>query len=252
VNLTTLEIRNLNKHFGGLYVSRDISLAIKQGELTAIIGPNGAGKTTLFNQITGYIAPDSGTIFFDGKEITGAEPEKLVNMGIVRAFQVASIFYDETVYDNLHLAALAYHQKNMNFITNRNVYGDVEDHCRFILERLGLAGKEGLRAFELSHGDQKVLDIAIALIMKPRLLLLDEPTAGMSPDERVKMTHLIRAIHEEFKLTTIFVEHDMDMVFGIADIIRVLVQGALIAEGTAEEIQKNEAVIDAYLGHEVL
>jgi len=250
--LTTLEIRNLNKHFGGLYVSRNISMEIKQGELTAIIGPNGAGKTTLFNQITGYIAPDSGSIFFDSSEITGAEPENLVKVGIVRAFQVASLFYDETVYDNLHLTALAYHHKNWNIFANRKVYRDVEDHCCFILERLGLAGKERLKAFELSHGDQKVLDIAIALTMKPTLLLLDEPTAGMSPDERVKMTHLIKEIHEEFKLTTLFVEHDMDMVFGIADIIRVLVQGELIAEGNAEEIQKNPAVIDAYLGHEVL
>ena len=250
--MTTLELKSVNKHFGGLHVSRNISMTVRQGELTAIIGPNGAGKTTLFNQITGYIAPDSGSVFFDGAEITGAEPEHLVKMGIVRAFQVASLFYDETVYDNLHLAALAFHGKNWNILTNRKVYREVEDHCRYILERLGLSGKGMLKAFELSHGDQKVLDIAIALTMKPKLLLLDEPTAGMSPDERVKMTALIRAIHEEFKLTTVFVEHDMDMVFGIADIIRVLVQGALIAEGNAEEIQKNPAVIDAYLGHEVL
>jgi len=250
--LTTLELRNVNKHFGGLHVSKNISLGIEPGELTAIIGPNGAGKTTLFNEITGYITPDNGGIFFDGVEITGAEPESLVKMGIVRAFQVASLFIDETVYDNLYLAALAFHGKNWNIFTNRSMYKDVEEHCRFILDRLGLSGKERLKAFELSHGDQKVLDIAIALTMKPKLLLLDEPTAGMSPDERVKMTHLIRAIHEEFELTTVFVEHDMDMVFGIADIIRVLVQGELIAEGNAEEIQKNEAVIEAYLGHEVL
>ncbi|NJD90759.1 MAG: ABC transporter ATP-binding protein [Geobacter sp.] len=227
-------------------------MGIEQGELTAIIGPNGAGKTTLFNQITGYIAPDNGNIFFDGLDITGKDPEILVKMGIVRAFQVASLFIDETVYDNLYLAALAYHGKNGNFFTNRRVYKDVAEHCHFILEKLGLSGKEKLKAFELSHGDQKVLDIAIALTMKPKLLLLDEPTAGMSPDERVKMTHMIRNIHEEFKLTTVFVEHDMDMVFGIADIIRVLVHGELIAEGNAEEIQKNPAVIDAYLGHEVL
>ena len=227
-------------------------MGIEHGEITAIIGPNGAGKTTLFNQITGYISPDTGGIFFNGAEITGAAPEQLVKMGIVRAFQVASLFCDETVYDNIYLAALAYHGKNWNIFTNRKAYNDVDEQCRFILDRLGLHGKERLKAFELSHGDQKVLDIAIALTMKPKLLLLDEPTAGMSPDERVKMTHLIRAIHKEFMLTTIFVEHDMDMVFGIADFIRVLVQGELIAVGSAEEIQKNPAVIDAYLGHEVL
>lgn len=227
-------------------------MGIETGEITAIIGPNGAGKTTLFNQITGYITPDNGSIYFNGMEITGKEPEQLVKTGIVRAFQVSSLFYDETVYDNLYLAALSCYEKNWNLFTNRSVYGEVRDHCRFILERLGLGDKQDVRAFELSHGDQKVLDIAIALAMKPKLLLLDEPTAGMSPDERVKMTHLIRAIHEEFRLTTVFVEHDMDMVFGIADIIRVLVQGELIAEGSAAEIQKNPAVIDAYLGHEVL
>ncbi len=242
----------MNKHFGGLHVSKNISIGIEQGELTAIIGPNGAGKTTLFNEITGYIAPDNGGIFFEGAEITGFHPESLVKMGIVRAFQVASLFYDKTVYDNLYLTALAYHGRSWNVFTNWKTFKDVEEHCRFILDRLGLSGKEGLKAFELSHGDQKVLDIAIALIMKPKLLLLDEPTAGMSPDERVKMTHLIKAIHDEFKLTTVFVEHDMDMVFGIADIIRVLVQGELIAEGNSEEIQRNTAVIDAYLGHEVL
>jgi branched-chain amino acid transport system ATP-binding protein len=250
--LTTLAIKNLNKNFGGLHVSRNISMAIGTGEITAIIGPNGAGKTTLFNQITGYITPDSGGIFFNGVEITGAKPESLVKAGIVRAFQVASLFYDETVYDNVYLAALAYHVQNWNIFANRNSYDNVREHSRFILSRLGLGDKEGLKAFELSHGDQKVLDIAIALTMKPKLLLLDEPTAGMSPDERVKMTRLIKEIHEEFKLTTVFVEHDMDMVFGIADVVRVLVQGELIAEGTAEDIQKNPAVIDAYLGHEVL
>jgi branched-chain amino acid transport system ATP-binding protein len=250
--LATLEIRNLNKRFGGLHVTKSVSMSIEQGEITAIIGPNGAGKTTLFNQITGYISPDEGTILFDGSEITGARPESLVKKGIVRAFQVASLFYDETVYDNLYLAALAFHGQNWNVFADRTSFVYAKEHCRFILDRLGLSGKEGLKAFELSHGDQKVLDIAIALIMKPKLLLLDEPTAGMSPDERVKMTRLIKAIHEEFKLTTVFVEHDMDMVFGIADVIRVLVQGELIAEGNAEEIQKNPAVIEAYLGHEGL
>lgn len=250
--MTTLELKNLNKHFNGLHVSKNISMGIKKGEISAIIGPNGAGKTTLFNQITGYISPDNGCIFYNGEDITGAKPEKLVKAGVVRAFQVASLFFDETVYDNLHLAATSCCGKNWDFFSSRNRFRDIEEHSRFVLERLGLADKAGVRAFELSHGDQKVLDIAIALAMRPTLLLLDEPTAGMSPDERVKMTRLIKTIHEEFQLTTVFVEHDMDMVFGIADIVRVLVRGELIAEGSAAEIQKNPAVIEAYLGDEVL
>ncbi len=250
--MSILEIKNLSKHFGGLHVSKNISMGIQDGELTAIIGPNGAGKTTLFNQITGYITPDTGTIHFNGTDVTGMNPERLVKMGIVRAFQVASLFYDETVYDNIFLAAIAFHGKNWNILADKDSYKDVDEHCQSIMTKLGLKNKAKLKAFELSHGDQKVLDIAIALTMKPKLLLLDEPTAGMSPDERVNMTQLIKAIHQEFKLTTVFVEHDMDMVFGIADVIRVLVQGELIAEGDAEAIQKNMAVIDAYLGHEVL
>lgn len=250
--MSILELKGVNKRFGGLHVSRNISMAIEDGELTAIIGPNGAGKTTLFNQITGYITPDSGTIHFNGGDVTGMSPERLVKMGIVRAFQVASLFFDETVYDNLYVAAIAYHEKNWNVFAGRNRYKVVDEHCQLIMEKLGLRNKAKLKAFELSHGDQKVLDIAIALTMKPKLLLLDEPTAGMSPDERVNMTQLIKAIHQEFKLTTVFVEHDMDMVFGIADVIRVLVQGELIAEGNADDIQKNQAVLDAYLGHEVL
>ena len=250
--MSILEIKNLNKHFGGLHVSKNISIEIQDGELTAIIGPNGAGKTTLFNQITGYITPDNGSIRFNATDITGTNPERLVKMGIVRAFQVASLFYDETVYDNIFMAAIAFHGKNWNAFASKDSFKDVDEHCQSIMTKLGLRNKAKLKAFELSHGDQKVLDIAIALTMKPRLLLLDEPTAGMSPDERINMTQLIKDIHHEFKLTTVFVEHDMDMVFGIADVIRVLVQGELIAEGNAEAIQKNMAVIDAYLGHEVL
>ncbi len=250
--MSILELTNVNKHFGGLHVSKRISMAIPEGELSAIIGPNGAGKTTLFNQVTGYITPDSGSIHFNGVDVTGMKPERLVKMGVVRAFQVASLFYDETVYDNIFMAAVAFHGKNWNVLASKDSYQEVDEQCQSIMTKLGLRNKAKLKAFELSHGDQKVLDIAIALTMQPKLLLLDEPTAGMSPDERVNMTQLIKAIHREFKLTTVFVEHDMDMVFGIADVIRVLVQGELIAEGNAEEIQKNLAVIDAYLGHEVL
>jgi len=247
-----LEIKDLDRHFGGIHVSNHVNIAIQKGEMSAIIGPNGAGKTTLFNLITGYILPDGGQIIYENEDITRLYPEKIVKKGMVRAFQVASLFLDETVYDNVHLAAISYFDKNKKMFRNKMVFKDVNEHTEMILDRIGLSDKRNYKASELSHGDQKILDIAIALTMRPRILLLDEPTAGMAPDERVKMTYLLKELHEFFKLTTVFIEHDMDMVFGIAQIIRVLVQGQLIAEGSPEYIRQNEAVVDAYLGKEVL
>ena len=172
--------------------------------------------------------------------------------GMVRAFQVASLFLEETVFDNVYLAALSNFQKNGRMFKNRAIYRDAWEHAELILEKIGLADSKGLKASELSHGDQKILDIAIALTLNPKVLLLDEPTAGMAPDERIKMMHLLKELHEYFKLTTVFIEHDMDMVFGIAQVIRVLVQGRMIAEGPPDYIRRHDAVIEAYLGKEVL
>jgi len=247
-----LEIKNLHKHFGGIHVSNNVSITIEKGEMSAVIGPNGAGKTTMFNLITGAIPSDGGTVICEGEEITHVRSEKIVKMGMVRAFQVASLFLEETVYDNVYLAGMANFEKNRKMLTNKAALPDVHEHTEMILKQIGLYGKKDLKASELSHGDQKVLDIAIALTLKPKILLLDEPTAGMAPDERVKMMHLLKELHKSFDLTTVFIEHDMDMVFGIAQVIRVLVQGTLVAEGSPEEIRHNSAVIEAYLGEEVL
>jgi len=247
-----LEIRGLNKHFGGIHVSNDVNISIQQGEICAVIGPNGAGKTTLFNLITGHIAPDSGNVLYGSEDITRDRPERIVKMGMVRAFQVASLFLEETVFDNVYLAALSNFKKNGRMFKNRSIYREAWEHAGLILEKIGLSGFRDLRASELSHGDQKILDIAIALTLNPKILLLDEPTAGMAPDERVKMMHLLKELHEYFHLTTVFIEHDMDMVFGIAQVIRVLVQGRLVAEGPPDYIRSHDAVIEAYLGKEVL
>ncbi len=247
-----LEIKNLDKHFGGIHVTNHVNISIEKGEMSAIIGPNGAGKTTFFNLITGHIPSDGGQVTYENVEITRERPEKIVKMGMVRAFQVASLFLEETVYDNVYLAGLSNLQKNKKLFSNRLSYKDVRDHADLILKKIGLDYCKDVRASELSHGDQKILDIAIALAMNPKILLLDEPTAGMAPDERIKMMALLRELHGFFNLTTIFIEHDMDMVFGIAQVIRVLVQGQLIAEGDPDYIRNHDAVIEAYLGKEVL
>jgi branched-chain amino acid transport system ATP-binding protein len=247
-----LEIKDLDKHFGGIHVTDHVNISFQRGEMSAIIGPNGAGKTTLFNQITGFIPSDSGTILYEDREITHERPERIVKLGMVRAFQVSSLFLEETVYDNIYLAALANFEKNGKMFRNSMVFTDARDHTDMVLSKIGLQDCKDLKASELSHGDQKSLDIAVALTLNPKILLLDEPTAGMAPDERIKMMQLLKDLHEYFKLTTVFIEHDMDMVFGIAEVIRVLVQGQLIAEGPPDYIRQHEAVIDAYLGKEVL
>ncbi len=247
-----LEIKDLDKHFGGIYVTNRVNVAIEKGEMSAIIGPNGAGKTTLFNLITGAISPDGGRVVYDGQDITRLRPEKIVRLGMVRAFQVASLFLEETVYDNVFLASLSHFAHNREMLKHKYGFKNAGEHADLILQKIGLYGMRRAKASELSHGDQKVLDIAMAMTMSPKILLLDEPTAGMAPDERVKMMHLLKELHQFFDLTTVFIEHDMDMVFGIAQVIRVLVQGALAAEGSPDEIRRNARVVEAYLGEEVL
>jgi branched-chain amino acid transport system ATP-binding protein len=247
-----LEIRDLDKHFGGIHVTNHVNITIERGEMSAIIGPNGAGKTTLFNQITGHIPSDGGTVLYENVDISHERPEKIVKQGMVRAFQVASLFLEDTVFENVYLAALSNFEQGKKMFRNRSGFKEAREHAEMILNKIGLYGCKDLKASELSHGDQKVLDIAIAMVMNPKILLLDEPTAGMAPDERIKMMDLLKELHEYFQLTTIFIEHDMDMVFGIAQVIRVLVQGELIAEGAPDYIRHHEAVIDAYLGKEVL
>ena len=247
-----LKLSNVCKAFGGLKATDDVSFEVEPGEISAIIGPNGAGKTTLFNQITGHLPPDSGRIVFKGHDITGKRPQDVVALGVGRAFQITSIFPEESVLDNIRVARLSKLDQSRNFLRSVGNFRRATDRSVEILKSLGLAEQAGRKAYELAHGDQKLLDIGIALALEPSLLLLDEPTAGMSPEERHVTRELVQKLWKEFELSLIFIEHDMDTVFGIAQKVRVLQQGALIAEGTPEEIQCNQEVITAYLGDECL
>ena len=245
-----LQIQSLDKSFGGLHVTANVSFDVMPGEISAIIGPNGAGKTTLFNQITGHLRADSGRILFNGQNILGHSPQRIVARGIGRAFQIASIFPDETVLDNVRIACLSKRGETRKYLRAVDAFTEATEDARAILESLGLSDQAERLAFELAHGDQKMLDIGIALALRPNLLLLDEPTAGMSPEERLHTKELILKLWKKFDLALVFIEHDMDMVFGIAQTVRVLQQGALLAEGTPEQIRANKEVITAYLGEE--
>ncbi len=245
-----LELDGLNKAFGGLRVTVDVSFRVMPGELSAIIGPNGAGKTTLFNQITGYLSPDKGRVVFEGRDITDLNTQQIVAQGIGRAFQITSIFPEETVLDNVRAACLSKLNQSMKFLRHLSDFTRATEKAYSILESIGLQDSADRPAYELSHGDQKLLDIGAALGLEPRLLLLDEPTSGMSPEERQLTRDLIVDLWKAYDLTMVFIEHDMDTVFGIAQTIRVLQQGMLLAEGTPEEIRGNKDVIAAYLGEE--
>ena len=241
-----LEIGDLMKAFGGFQATAGVNLSVEKGSLCALIGPNGAGKTTLFNQITGYLVPDSGRIVFKGQEITGLHPYQISRKGITRAFQIINIFPRLTAIESVQLAILAKRGKTLKCFApaGRMVWEEALN----VLETVGLAERAGTLARELSHGDQRILELALALAGDPELLLLDEPMAGMSPFERARVTELIQKIQRDRGLTVLFCEHDMDVVFGISEKVTVLHQGQVIAEGSPEDIRKNEEVHMVYLG----
>lgn len=249
--MVILQTENLKKDFGGLQAVNNVNITIEKGELSSIIGPNGAGKSTLFNLITGYLPPDSGKIIFKGENIFGLPHYKIVGKGIGRSFQRTTIFPSLTVFENARAAILYHHKKNFRFFANSNSLKEVNEATFQILESLNLQEQAERVSSTLAHGDQKLLDIGIALALEPDLLLLDEPTAGMSPEERWKTVAMIQKLWQSRNMTVVFIEHDMDMVFSISQKIRVLHYGEIIAEGRPEEISHNREVIEAYLGEEV-
>jgi branched-chain amino acid transport system ATP-binding protein len=242
-----LEVQNLCKSFGGVAALTGVSLAFPAGSLSAIIGPNGAGKSTLFNLISGGHTPDSGRVLLDDTDLVGKSRAAVVQAGIARAFQVANIFPSLTMKESL-LAAVAAHQGQSAHMQRRFPLPETVGRAEEVARLLGLEEKFRVTAAQLSHGDQKLLDIALALVLEPRVLLLDEPTAGMGSAERWRMMEKVQQLWKTRKMTLIFIEHDMDIVFKIAPSIRVLCYGRVLAEGSPDEIRSNPAVIEAYLG----
>ena len=241
-----LTVNELKKSFGGIAAVDRITFGLDEGEVSAIIGPNGAGKTTLFNLITGKIKPDSGKVFYNVEDITSLPPHILCHKGIGRCFQITNIFPKLTVYENIQVAALSRKKLSKKIFAWANRM--VNKETMGILESLEIAGQMDSLGGLLSYGDQKRLDIGIALACRPKLLLLDEPTAGMSPDETHRTTMLIKRLARDWNLTVLLIEHDMSVVFSISELIRVMHLGKLIAEGPPEEIRKNDEVQRIYLG----
>jgi branched-chain amino acid transport system ATP-binding protein len=246
--MSLLKLHNVSRRFGALKALTDISIDVQPGELRAVIGPNGAGKTTLFNLISGFFPPSDGQILFDGQPIQTVNPGELVKRGIIRTFQITEIFRSLTVYENLRIAVEIAQGVNLRPWMTRALRKRIDDQVEELMHLVKISGKAGRVTGELSHGDQRVVEVGIALSRNPKLLLLDEPTAGMGDEETHHMTALIRDLNKNLGITTLFVEHDMEIVFGIADRITVLDNGSLLAEGTADEISSNTKVQAAYLG----
>ena len=243
-----LDIAGLVKRFGGLLATDQIDLRVQPMELHAVIGPNGAGKTTLIAQIAGNVIADSGRIQFAGTDITYLPPHRRVTLGLARSFQITSIFHDMSVLDNVALAVQAREGHSFRFFRPARSDSALRRPALQCLEQVGLGARADVPASILSHGEKRLLELAIALATQPRLLLLDEPMAGMGPDESARMIALLSSLKGTFSM--LLVEHDMDAVFALADRITVLVYGRVIACGSPDEIRADEAVRRAYLGEE--
>ena len=244
-----LRLEAISKRFGGVVATDRVSLEVSAGEVHALIGPNGAGKTTLIGQICGSLAPDSGELFFDEKRITRDPQHRRVAAGLARSYQITSIFRSFSVLDNLAFAVQARSGSSFSFWKPVAKETALFDEARAIADETGLGGKTDSTAGNLSHGEQRALEVGLALATRPRLVLLDEPMAGMGPEESQRMIGLIGRIRS--RVTVLLVEHDMDAVFRLADRISVLVNGRIIATGAPAEIKANEEVRKAYLGDEL-
>jgi branched-chain amino acid transport system ATP-binding protein len=241
-----LEVSGVSKAFGGFQALNGVSLRVEPGAITAVIGPNGAGKTTLFNVITGHLVPERGSVRLKGQEITGRPPHAICRLGLARSFQRTNIFPRLSVFENVQVAILSRDRQDLEFW--RPARDLVRDRTLAILEDVGLAHRERDPSGSLSYGDQKQLELGIALAMEPELLLLDEPTAGMSPQETRSSMALVERIARERRLTLLFTEHDMTVVFGFARQVCVLHQGRIIATGSPAEVRGNDEVRRVYLG----
>jgi len=244
-----LKTENLSKSFFKYQVLTDVNYVLKRGMIAAIIGPNGAGKTTFFNLITGYHTVSGGHVFFCGKEITNWQRHKIARIGITRAFQVSNVYPRLTAYENIRQSVLAQQKRTLNFLTPAERLAKKE--TLELLEITGLSPLKDAEAGILSQGDKKKLELALALASKPDLLLLDEPTAGMSSEETHETMELVKRLNKEIGLTILFTEHDISVIFGYAEKLSVLHQGVLVAEGTPEEVRQNKEAQACYLGEEI-
>jgi len=244
--MNILETKALYHDFSGLKVLFDVNLEISEGERHAIIGPNGAGKTTLFNVITGTYHPSQGDVFFKGRKVTGFKPHKMVRRGMGRSFQITSTFSRLTAFQNIRMGILSKREIRFNMLRMLDNMQDVTAETEEVLKRINLDGERDIPASQLSYGKSRSLEISMALATDPDLVMLDEPTAGMSVDETHNAVELIRKLTEG--KTMVVIEHDMDVVFSLADRITVLHLGTILASGPPEEIRDNQAVKDAYLG----
>lgn len=240
-----IETRGIGKNFGGFNALRGVSVGIKPGSLTSIIGPNGAGKSTFFNVLSGAFAPSEGQVFFMGRDITGLRPHQFAHIGIAKSFQITNLFPNFTAVENVRIGLQA-HVSRYNLWRHRSALIGLSEEAASLLEMVGLAERTKYLARELAHGQQRALEIAVALAASPKLLLMDEPTAGMSPEETKVMMGLICKLAEQ--RTVVLVEHKMKLVMGISERIIVLHHGELVAEGTPDDIRSNDLVKRVYLG----
>ena len=243
-----LDIRNLRKAFGALVATNDVNLSVRPGELHALIGPNGAGKTTLISQISGEMFPDSGQILLDGRDITRLPAHKRAAVGLARSFQISQLYNDLTVEDNVAMAVQAQSSKRFNLLIDARKDASLRTPAREALARVGLGDYAKLQVSELAHGQKRQLELAIALSLNASVLLLDEPMAGLGAEESLRMAALLRELKGRYAI--LLVEHDMDIVFSLADRVTVLVYGKPVFTGTPEEVRNNPTVRDAYLGEE--
>jgi branched-chain amino acid transport system ATP-binding protein len=248
-NNVVLNVSDVNKNFGGLQALTNINLQVEEGQTHAVIGPNGAGKSTLLNTVIGRLVPDTGTVLFDGVTLTGKSAHQINQLGVARVFQTPEIFLDLTVLQNVEIAALAKRDGAFSFKPFRAMFheSEIRDEAEYMLQDMGLWQMRDQETGNLSRGDKRRLEITMCLIQHPRLLLLDEPTAGMSRHDTNRTIDLLKRIKER-GMTKVIIEHDMHVVFSLADWISVLAQGAIIAEGTPEDIKGNPKVQEAYLG----
>ena len=246
MNRAVLELQRLNKFFGALHATRDLSFSVKCGEIHALIGPNGAGKTTVIQQIYGALKPDSGRVFLNGRDITSLPVPNRVRAGIGRSFQISNVLMDFTVLENAIVAEQARLGQSFRFLKPAFDDKDLQAGAYDILRRVGLEDRAGYPASDLAHGERRMLELALAMATAPQLLLLDEPMAGAGIEESQRMSEVIERLRGDVEI--LLIEHDMDAVFRLADRITVLVEGAVIASGIADEISNSAAVQTAYLG----